>query len=430
MPRAFFRTLLILAAAAGCACAGTQLAAPGDWLRPGASSPGAAVPAWEGMEPLAAEEALRAAVKPPSLCFQDPRACGLEAPAFTLSALRPDERHLDAVQAALARHATAWPRESRLLHCESLAAWRPAAGRECTRDLADPGSLHDPVQRARLLPLLDALGRHGNALTTAWLVDGDVEVRRDVAHWLSTRAADGALVEPIARALDQEPDERAALDLVRALDLLRDPRTALLLGRIARTRGQPRVSAAAVDVLAVVTHRRLLEDLRYLDTAHPTMRSAVDRARRLHHVTLRDTPEAVPAELGGGFEFITSHSSPVVGGLAFLEDFKRLRERSLLFEPGESLTPDELRLLMARLSDAGGFGLEVARTSLATSCGAAHLEALLDLRRAIHVAGLPDRERLAFDLTEVVQVVRTHHVLRRPTRYWRALPGAAVAAAY
>ncbi len=406
------------------ACAGATVASPGNWQlvrqRAAVEEKLPGMPA----DALEAEEALRKLVKPPSLCFMEPRMCGADAPPLSLSALRPGERTLDLLDATLRRHETVWPRESALLHCETLCAWRPTAGVACTRRLAELGLLLDPVGRARLAGLMDVLGPHANPLVLGWLSHPDREVRRDMARYLSNRAADDALVVPLTTALNLEPDEETALQLTRALGLLMDPRPITVLLRIAQGTQQPRVRAQAVRSLTWLAHRGLLPVLRTIPQEDLEVKTAVAESRAALMAILDQTPTMVPLELGGAFDFVSSRSGPWVGGLAFLEEFKRNHDRPLLWEVGENLTAAEMTTLLARLTDAGGWGIQAVRTSLATSGGLQHLAPLLEVRRAVHASGVPNRERDASDVTELLQVLRTHHVLKRPTRYWRPAPAA------
>jgi hypothetical protein len=400
------------------ACAGVTLAPSGDWQAVRDSAPHAAVPQLPRGDALQVEEGLRHAVKPPSLCFAEPQACQIEVERFSLSALRPDERTLDLVQQTLKAQQAAWPLESSLLHCETLCAWRPTAGRACVDALAQ-GSLTDTATRGRLLNLLDVLGRHGNPLALKWLTHPDRVVRRDVALWLSTRAADSALTASLAEALNNEVDDEAALHLVDALGLLMDPRPVEFLSRLAFRSESPDVRAAAVRALTSLVGRPLMPWLRGVPSENAVVAAAVKQSTNELDAR-QERPGLWPLELGGAFDFVASREAPLVGGVAFMEEFKRVHERPLQWEVGEKLTTAEMGALLRRLQDGGGFGLEAVRTSLAVSAGPLDLNPLLDVRRSVYAAGWPNRDRMASDMTELLRVVRTHHVLNRPTRYWRA----------
>lgn len=405
--------------ALGAGCVGARSATPGDFEHPlPLTAPSAsALSLPDGADPLALEDALRAAIRPPSLCFAQPALCGAELPAQSLMALRPPEAHLDALQTALTANLAVWPRASVVLHCETLCAWRPTAGRACSHALMDAG-LQDPTHTLDLLRLLDALGPHGNSVAMRALAHPDVAVRREVAAWMSRTAADDALVVPLMKALDAEPDAQAAASVVRALGLLRDSRTVPFLEALVHRTPQPSVRAEVITALTWMGNPSYR--VRFLQRLQPG--SAVEKAALAQALEVlranADHPEVVPADLSGAFGFWALPPPNAVGGVAFVAAFERKHARPLRWASGERLSREDLVDLLARLKDAGGVGLGAVRSTLARSCMDVDLDALLDIRRAIHVAGLPNHDAEAQDLTEVIQVVRTHHRAGRATTYW------------
>ncbi|MEW5849768.1 MAG: HEAT repeat domain-containing protein [Myxococcota bacterium] len=367
-------------------------------------------------DPFPDEAALRTAVKPPSLCFSDPSACGLASPAMSLSALRPTEETLDRVEAALKVHPE-WPLPSRMLHCETLAAFRPLAGVSCVGALADDGGILEVARRTQLLMLLEILGRHGNGLTVKWLRHQDVNVRRDVAAWVATRAVDDTLVDPLLEALDHEPDARAGVSLIRAFSTLLTPKALPLLSAIVNGSSQPEARAEAVRVIADILGPQARDFLRRVPRQEGVVGQAVVEALdRLDHLEQGWDPYVFEVPL----HVMVQRPDVVAGGWAFMEDFKRRRGGPMPVATGARLTREELDLLLRRLVDAGGFGLTVALPTLAINARLEDLQHLMDLRRAIAAARLREHDAMSEDVTRVMQVVRTHFVLGRATRWWYA----------
>ena len=405
-------------------CQGHQYVLPADWEHPRAASGTVAPVLPVGPDALAEEDALRALIKPPALCFTQPALCGVAGPSHSLAALRPDENLLDAVATAWNRHEGDWPLPSLLLHCETLTAWRPTAGYACVERLSQRGLQDAPLLHS-LLGLLDALGPYGNSLALRWLAHPDVAVRREVARWLGTRAADDALVVPVMEALNKEADAQAGAHLARALATLRDMRTMVFMERLLMRTHQPSVRAELIRALTWLSdpsrRARFLQRLPTLGPADAEARSEALAAL----ADQQDTPALVPADLPGAYDFWALAPAVDVGGLAFVETFRRRHGRPLDWASGEPIERAELDELMTLLKDGGGVGLDTVRNTMAMSCTAQDLPGLLDLRRAIHVAGLPNRDMEARRLTELLMVVRTHHRAGRATPYFMKVPHAA-----
>jgi hypothetical protein len=265
---------------------------------------------------------------------------------------------------------------------------------------------------------VDLLGRHGRDLLLSWVVHPNVEVRRDVAAWLETRAVDEALVEPLLQALDREPDQATAVSLIRTFSTLLSPKAVPLLGTIARGSAQPAARVAALETLVDLVGLRLRTWLPTVNQDDKSVRLAVAAARaRLDAMEEGKDPAF---DFGGVLEMLAPPPGPKVGAAQFLGELAWRRGGPIVTLEGVRLSPEEVDRLLRLLSDAGGMGLRYVRSFLAVSCTGAELERLSDVRRAILVAGLPDATALAGELTRVIRVVRTHYVLRQPTRWWRA----------
>jgi len=370
-----------------------------------------------GLDLVALEDGLRARVKPPSLCFHDPGACGIAAPALSLAALRPLSADLDVLEAALKEHGTRLPEESRWLHCESLAAWRPASGRACVEGLLAEDRLLKDAPRLRALAVADVMGREGDTLVNGWLRHEDRMVRRDAAAWVSARAMTDDAVMPLLEALNMEPDQQTAILLIGAFATLRDPRAVEMLNRIARGDAQVETRVAAIDVLTDLAGPRVRTRLLTIPAKDPRIKAAVLRSLERINGWLDGSQD--PFKLAGAFDFMASSPKATVGAVAFLETFENHHDRGLQWSSGEKLTAQETDELLRRLEDAGGYGLAAVRSTLAVSLNNTHLARLLDIRRAIFAAGQPGREGMLRDLMEVARVVREHYVMGRGTRYWR-----------
>jgi hypothetical protein len=362
------------------------------------------------------EEALRRAIKPPSVCFQQPQACGLNVRALSLAALRPAEMDVERLAQQWPTQRSTWTVSTRFFHCEALCAWRPSAGLACAQELAAEGHLTDDRGRPALLHLLDVLGPHADGLALSWVSHADLAVRRDAARWLSSRALVDSLVAPVLGLLARERDDEVGESLIRAFATLLDPDAVPVLSAIALRSGQSRARVAAVDTLTVLVGTPLRSLLSQMDVRTPEVASAVARA----HARLDAWDEGAEVlPLSGLFGVFASETNVHAGGLAFAEDFRLRRQRSLQILMGERLTRGELEDAFAWLTDAGGYGLAPLRTSLSVSGEWQDLGRVVELRRAIHAAGLPNRDVLAAEVTEVGRVIRMHYALGRPTRYWR-----------
>lgn len=407
------------------ACTHVLTPVPADWKQPLKPSHVEAVPPTPEMppDPDALDDALRGRAKPPSLCFNDPQACGLDVPPMALAALRPLPEDLDVIDRALRDRGAELPVEARWLHCETLATWRPERGESCVTWMLGEDGVKDEAARGRALSLLDVMGARGEQVALRWLKHPDRAVRRDAAAWIGSRAITDDVVVPALEALNMEPDAEAAVSLIRTFSTLRDARAAGLLDRIARGDSQAEARVAAIDTLTDLAGARIRPSLLTINTADPRVKAAVvENLRRLNRWS--DGTED-PFALNGGFDFMASSPKAPVGAVAFIEAFEDAHQRTFLWSAGEKLSDAETDELLRRLEDAGGYGLAAVRTTLARSLNARHLARLVDVRRAIFASGQPNREVLLRDLMGVVRVVREHFMMGRATRHWQRAPHAA-----